>query len=234
MSSPMMITSVLLGGPSTKKPGNLSRFLLDPRDKTEQQQRVARYIVGVSTKSVNPEANTGAGSLKFVLWRLRDIAGSDYNIIASSVIGAALDGRVSLDDALSDVIDLAIITPYREKLLENRRGESDISSALVGGEEVLVAINRTTENLTKDSLSVDGVMLYLVSSEKAGVLKVRIPYALEGFKLSGWTEVYPDYFICHQPHPSIPEVMTALESARIVERSQNVDRKREGKEGNVG
>jgi len=162
---------------------------------------------------------TGAGSLKHLLWMLRDQAGPHYERLAAALLDRVLEdpdlplheglaGRLRDDPVLGPWARLALEGAYRAAMARRLRWET------IGGWRV--AFNDTPLNLLAVAADL-GADLYVAASEAGAALKAireggfppdlldRIAAAAGG----RWAAPYPDLRVCREGAPDI----RALEAA---------------------
>jgi hypothetical protein len=183
---------------------------------------VARYLIRAAEGGGAP--GTRAGSLKHLLWRLRDRAGELYEDLAGVLLRRVLDdpdlplheglaARLLHDDLLGPWVQQALAGARREEL-----------AARLEWEEVgpfRVAFNPRPENLVKIAMEA-GADLYAAASAAGAALKARrekgrpqviLPKALDAIceRAGGkWAAPYPDLRVCREGAPSLETLRAAV------------------------
>ncbi|MEM1551046.1 MAG: hypothetical protein QXH03_00060 [Candidatus Bathyarchaeia archaeon] len=153
-------------------------------------REVVHYLVKASLSTLGKEEK-GWGSLKHVLWSIRDRAGEDYEKAMKEVIREVLEGNFPLQSCFHH---LKSLPPEYSRMIEGGEGREELISLLEFREvgPFRVAINRTSRNLASIAFR-EGADYYIaVSSEGAVVMGKQRPVR-EVRKLSGeWVYPYPN------------------------------------------
>lgn len=194
-------------------------------------REVAEYLQAAARGGA---LHTGAGSLKNILYTLRDHAGEQYPLAARRLfrlllereelpLGEGLAERLRNDPVLGPWASEALAGASREALAARMAWEE------MGG--VRVAVNRTPENLLAAAMDA-GADLYVAVSERGAAIKIRrgpdgrpvvppgiieealrtIPEADRGV----WAHPYEDLWVCRQalrPEILLAALREALEAS---------------------
>jgi len=189
--------------------------------RTRREQEVAEYLIRAATGGGAP--GTGAGSLKSLLWTLRDHAGPLYEPLARALLERALeDPDLPLHEGLAErLLHDSLLGPWAQKALEGARREE--LAALMEWEQIgpfRVAFNPRPENLVKIAMEA-GADLYVAASAAGAALKARRekgqrqaipPKALDAIceRAGGkWTKPYPDLRVCREGAPTLEALKAA-------------------------
>jgi hypothetical protein len=207
---------------------------------TRREREVAEYLIRAATGGDTP--GTGAGSLKHLLWWLRDHAGELYELLARALLERVLENpSLPLHEGLaSRLLHDALLSAWVPKALEGARRE-DLVACLewekIGG--FLVAFNPTEANLTKPAMEA-GAHLYVAASEAGSALKARKekgqpqavpPEALDAIceRAGGkWAAPYPDLRVCREGAPTLEALKAAARevlSAQAERRPKQTERR---------
>ncbi len=159
----------------------------------ERSREVVHYLIAASDAKL--ERYGAGGSLKHILWWLRDNAGDLYVPAARDAVSLALEGTWPLSNALPHLKQGRIVGQYVEVIAES----SNASELLRAIEEEIVgpwrvAVYEGTLNLLKPVMRA-GFDVYVAMSERGGVMKVRRGLTVDGHLFPGWKQVYPDLLI---------------------------------------
>jgi hypothetical protein len=188
---------------------------------TRREREVAEYLIRAATGGDTP--GTGAGSLKHLLWLLRDRAGELYEPLARALLGRALeDPELPLHEGLAERLRAdPLLGPWAQEALAGARREE--LAARLEWEEIgpfRVAFNPRPENLLSVAMR-RGADLYVAASEAGAALKARrekgqpqaVPPEVLGDiceRAGGkWAAPYPDLRVCQEGAPT----MEALKAA---------------------
>lgn len=149
----------------------------------------------------------GYGTLKYVLWWLRDYAGPAYPAAARGVLRRLLDHpEIPLEKALDQVDKVPAAASFAQDLRENVSGETlaDLYLKLEQAGRWLVAVNPTRMNLIRVAFRYTPADLYVAASTRGSVVKVRrgcdFPLAELVLRLGeDWVQPYPDLALCQDP-----------------------------------
>jgi hypothetical protein len=195
--------------------------------RTRREREVAEYLIRAAageraTRGRAP--GTRAGSLKHLLWWLRDYGGAQYEDAARALLERVLDdpnlplheglaARLLHDDRLGPWAQQALAGASREEL-----------AALMEWEEIgpfRVAFNPTEKNLTKAAME-GGADLYVAASAAGAALKARWekgqPQAIPPKALGAiceraggkWAAPYPDLRVCREGAPTLEALRAAV------------------------
>ncbi len=197
---------------------------------SRREREVAEYLIRASAGGGAP--GTGKGSLKNILWLLRDRAGGDYEELASYLIRLVLDNfLLPLDEHLAARIrDDPVIGRWAQKALEQppaiKLAENLICHEFGGW---LVAFNATSMNLLKPAV-LAGSALYVASSTDGRGVRTAVLKAIResGFPLEllgeiareaggKWIQPYPDLMISTENAPDLGALVGAVN--RVLSRS---------------
>lgn len=188
---------------------------------TRREREVAEYLIQAATGGGVPGFR--AGSLKHLLWWLRDHAGELYEPLARALLNRALETPdLPLHEGLaSRLLHDALLGAWVQKALEGTRRE-DLVACLewekIGSFEV--AFNRTEANLLKPAMEA-GAHLYAAASKSGAALKARRgeggeplipPEVLNAIcDLAGgeWAAPYPDLRVCRENPPTLEALKAA-------------------------
>jgi hypothetical protein len=193
--------------------------------RTRREREVAEYLIQAATGGDIP--GTRAGSLKHLLWWLRDHAGELYEPLAQALLNRVLDNPdLPLHEGLaSRLLHDALLSVWVQKALERTRREGLV--ACLEWEKIgnfLVAFNPTEANLTKPAMEA-GAHLYVAASESGAALKARrgenaeplIPpevlNAICDLASGEWAAPYPDLRVCRENPPTLEALKTAVRKA---------------------
>ncbi len=198
------------------------RSALDRLARTRREREVAEYLIRAAEGGGAP--GTGAGSLKHLLWWLRDHGGAQYERAARALLERVLEdpdlplheglaARLLHDDRLGSWVQAALAGARREEL-----------AARLEWEEIgpfRVAFNPRPENLLKIAMEA-GADLYAAASEEGAALKARRdrgqaqaipPEALDAIceRAGGkWAAPYPDLRVCREGAPTLEALRAAV------------------------
>jgi hypothetical protein len=198
------------------------REALNRLARTPREREVARYLIQAAAGGRAP--GTSTGSLKHLLWWLRDHAGELYERLARALLERVLeDPNLPLHEGLaSRLLHDALLGVWVQKALEGARREDLV--ACLEWEEIngfLVAFNPTEANLLKPAMEA-GADLYVAASESGAALKSRkgtdgeplIPSEILNAiceKAGGkWADPYPDLRVCREGAPTMKALKEAV------------------------
>jgi hypothetical protein len=227
-STPLVILAHLLAERRKERPPVLGkreaeevRDALNRLARTPREREVARYLARAAGGRA---PGTSTGSLKHMLWWLRDHAGELYEPLARALLERVLeDPNLPLHEGLaSRLLHDALLGPWVQKALEGARRE-DLVACLewkeIGG--FLVAFNPTEANLLKPAMEA-GAHLYVAASESGAALKARrgedgeplIPpdvlNAICDHAGGKWADPYPDLRVCREGTPTMEALKEAV------------------------
>jgi hypothetical protein len=191
--------------------------------RTRREQEVAEYLIRAAARGRAP--GTRAGSLKHLLWLLRDRAGELYEPLARALLRRVLDDPdLPLHEGLAArLLHDDLLGPWVQQALEGARREE--LAALMEWKTVglfRVAFNPTEKNLTKAAME-GGADLYVAASAAGAALKARWekgqpqvipPEALDAIceRAGGkWAVPYPDLRVCREGAPTLETLKAAVE-----------------------
>jgi hypothetical protein len=190
--------------------------------RTPREREVAQYLARAAEGGGAP--GTGAGSLKHLLWLLRDRAGELYESLAQALLGRVLeDPELPLHEGLAArLLHDDLLGPWVQEALAGARREE--LAALMEWEEIgpfRVAFNPRPMNLLKAAMEA-GADLYAAASEAGAALKARWekgqpqaipPEALDAIceRAGGkWAAPYPDLRVCREGAPTLEALKAAV------------------------
>jgi len=197
------------------------REYLRAKARAPRERAVAEYLIRAARGGA---PGTGAGSLKSLLWTLRDHAGPLYEPLAEHLLRRVLeDPDLPLHEGLAARLlpDPLLGRWAREALAGARREEL---AARLEWEEIgpfRVAFNSTPENLLKAAMEA-GADLYAAASAAGAALKARRgkdgmpvipPEVLDAIcaRAGGkWSAPYPDLRVSREGAPSLERLRVAV------------------------
>ncbi len=136
------------------------------------------------------------GSLKYVLWWLRDHAGELYVPAAQETVRMALADRWPLGQALQHLASGRVVGVFvaamRDTTQSGQALLAKVQTQRIG--QWRVATYTGSENLTKLVMGA-GFDVYVALSSRGGVVKARRGLVLDGTAFPGWKQVYRDLLI---------------------------------------
>lgn len=173
----------------------------------DRTREVADYI-DKAIKAELGELGKG-GSLKFVLWWLRDnLPAMEYETAAAAAIKAALEFSWPLDRALHHLKRCIALSAYAEEM-ENAPSKEELAAGLdlrkVG--ELNVAYNNTPRNLKKAAFAA-GADVYVSVTQKGTLISARRGMSFDGLSPE-WQQPYPNLALRRDILP-LPRVMALL------------------------
>jgi hypothetical protein len=198
------------------------RSALDRLARTPREREVARYLIRAAAGGSAP--GTRAGSLKHLLWLLRDRAGELYEPLARALLERVLEdpglplheglaARLRADPLLGSWVQEALAGARREELAARLEWEQ------IG--PFRVAFNPRPENLLKIAMAA-GADLYAAASEEGAALKARWergqPQAIPPEVLDDiceraggkWVAPHPDLRVCREGAPTLEALKAAV------------------------
>jgi hypothetical protein len=197
------------------------RAYLRSRARTHRERAVAEYLIRAARGGAR---GTGAGSLKNLLWTLRDHAGERYEPLAERLLRRVLeDPDLPLHEGLAQrmLTDPLLGQWAREALAGARREEL---AARLEWEDIgpfRVAFNSTAENLLKTAME-KKADLYAAASTTGAALKARRgedgapvipPEILDAICVRAggkWVAPYADLRVCREEAPSMEALRQAV------------------------
>jgi len=190
--------------------------------RTRREREVAEYLIRAAAGGGAP--GTGAGSLKHLLWLLRDHGGELYEPLAWALLERALeDPELPLHEGLAERLRAdPLLGSWAQKALAGARREA--LAALMEWERVgpfRVAFNPHPENLLKAAMEA-GADLYAAASAAGAALKARRekgqPQAIPPEVLDAiceraggkWAAPYPDLRVCREGAPDLETLRAAV------------------------
>jgi hypothetical protein len=191
--------------------------------RTRREQEVAQYLIRAAEGGGAP--GTRAGSLKHLLWWLRDRAGELYEDLARALLRRVLDDPdLPLHEGLAArLLHDSLLGSWAQEALAGARREE--LAARLECERIgpfRVAFNPCPENLLKAAME-GGADLYVAASEEGAALKARRekgqpqavpPEALDAIceRAGGkWAAPYPDLRVCREGAPTLEALRAAVE-----------------------
>jgi hypothetical protein len=189
--------------------------------RTRREREVAQYLIRAAAGGGAP--GTGAGSLKHLLWLLRDHGGELYEPVARALLERVLDDpELPLHEGLAARLRAdPLLGPWAQEALAGARREE--LAALMEWEEIgpfRVAFNPCPENLLKAAMEA-GADLYVAASAAGAALKARRgkggdpvipPEVLDAIcaRAGGkWAAPYPDLRVCREGAPTMKALRAA-------------------------
>ncbi len=189
--------------------------------RTHRERAVVDYMVRAARGGAR---GTGAGSLKNLLWALRDHAGELYEPLAERLLRRVLeDPDLPLHEGLAArLLSDPLLGPWAQQVLAGVRWEE--LAAQLEWEEIgpfWVAFNSTPKNLLKTAMK-GGADLYAAASTAGATLKARRgedgmpvipPEVLDAIcaRAGGkWMVPYVDLRVCREKAPSKEALLTAI------------------------
>lgn len=209
--TPLQVCALVLaerhGGeaPSTGEAQQLRRWLKE-HTQSPRERELAAYLIAACGRG-RLGRRGGGGSLKHVLWWLRDYGGESYPAAAKDVLHYLLDHPgVPLHNVVDHVPRIPAAAPFAGMLRDGADGavlaEAHLEVRLAG--RWRVAINRTTLNLTGVALRHTAADVYVAVSARGAVIKPRrsLAFALAPVVArlgDGWVQPYSDLALCQGP-----------------------------------
>jgi hypothetical protein len=196
--------------------------------RTRREQEVAEYLIRAAAGGRAP--GTGAGSLKHLLWLLRDRAGELYEPLARALLERVLENpKLPLHEGLAERLRAdPLLGPWAQEDLAGARREE--LAARLEWERIgpfRVAFNPHPENLLKVAMEA-GADLYAAASEAGAALKARRekgqaqaipPEALDAICARAgekWAAPYPDLRVCREKAPTMEALRAAVREVLAV------------------
>jgi hypothetical protein len=190
--------------------------------RTRREREVAEYLIRAAAGG--GARGTGAGSLKHLLWLLRDRAGELYEPLARALLERVLeDPELPLHEGLAERLRAdPLLGSWAQKALAGARRKE--LAARLEWEEIgpfRVAFNPHPENLLKIAMEA-GADLYVAASEAGAALKARRekgqaqaipPEDLDAIcaRAGGkWAAPYPDLRVCREGAPTMEALKAAV------------------------
>ena len=219
MNSPtplQVLLSLLTGSPCEELPASASeiRDLLRRQRLTPRQREVVEYLVAASDGRLGRRG--AGGSLKHVLWWLRDNAGELYVPAARDTLRLAMEGDWPLTNVLPHLRGGSVVGQFVDAIGQATHARAllaDVREVSVGPWRV--AVYEGTRNLLKPVMQA-GFDVYVALSERGGVVKTRRGLAVAGEGFPGWKQVYPDLLILNNEHEwrgGVEEILRRLPQA---------------------
>ena len=169
------------------------RRLLRRSVSTPRQHEVAAYLIAASDGLLGRQGSSG--SLKHVVWWLRDNAGELYVPAARETLRAALDGTWPLSSALPHLQGGRVVGQFLDAIGGAAHAQALLSQVReVRAGSWRVAVYEGTRNLLKPAMRA-GFDVYAALSDRGGVVKVRRGLSVDASPFPGWKQVYPDLLI---------------------------------------
>jgi hypothetical protein len=189
--------------------------------RTPREREVARYLIRAAEGGGAP--GTRAGSLKHLLWLLRDRAGELYEPLARALLGQVLDDPdLPLHEGLAArLLHDDLLGPWAQEALAGARREE--LAARLERERIglfQVAFNPIEKNLVSVAMET-GADLYVAASAAGAALKARRgreghpvipPKVLDAIceRAGGkWAAPYPDLRVCREGAPTLEALKAA-------------------------
>ncbi len=216
--TPLQIFVYLLSGQEPPEDAQELRALARMHARTRRAREIAEYLIAAADQRLPREQKAG-GSLKHVLWGLRDIAGELYEPAAKEVLNYVLTHpEVPLTNVLPHIRNLNVASVFYSGLVKTKDWRSlarYLEEHRIGPWRV--AVNRTTRNLTDVAMRL-GYDVMVAQSEKGAVVKARRGLRVDATRLPGmgWKQVYDDLVVWRADagEPlAIEEILRALPEA---------------------
>lgn len=170
---------------------------------TEREREVVSYLLTVSRE----QSHAQGGSLKHVLWWLRDYAGELYEVAASETLQLVLQhGNTSLDNVLPVLKQygrtVGLFTSYLREGTDRATLAAHLRWLAVGAYKI--AVNETMLNLTSIAFQ-QGADLHVAVSERGAVLVSQrgLQFVEDVVLGNGWTRIYPNLFLYEGDTPRL-------------------------------
>ena len=190
--------------------------------RTRREREVARYLARAAAGGRAPR--TRAGSLKHLLWWLRNHGGAQYELLAQTLLTRVLeDPKLPLHEGLAERLrEDPLLGSWAQAALAGARRKE--LAARLEWEEIgpfRVAFNPHPENLLKIAMEA-GADLYVAASEAGAALKARRekgqaqaipPEDLDAIcaRAGGkWAAPYPDLRVCREGAPTMEALKAAV------------------------
>ena len=229
--TPLQILAFILSGQEPPDDARQVREVIRQYAKTRRQREVANYLQAAAENRLPNEQKLG-GSLKHVLWRLRDVAGELYEPAAKEVLTYVLQNAgIKLKYVLPHVENLPTVAMFSKDLQEPvdwRKLSTSLQEVSVGG--LRVAVNLTTRNLTNVAMR-EGYDVMVAQSQMGTVVKAAAGFRIKVENLpqsGGWKQPYQDLVIwqADTPAPSWEEIVQSLPQAIEGQRKKRRRRRR--------
>lgn len=190
----------LLGGPDTPVLPELHAWLERTPARTDRERAMRDYLLAASRSGGLSHAQTRRGSLKHLLWWLRDHAGSLYEPAALAVLEAACASETPLEDLAESLRAHPLIGGLVQQALRSERADDLVRHLLFeDSPRGRVAWNRTTLNLSKLAFA-RGARYYAALSIEGGCLMAARGTVMLEFPLTdGWSQPYPNLVLLRRP-----------------------------------
>jgi hypothetical protein len=190
--------------PSTADARALRRWL-KAHAGTPRERELVSYLIAACGRSLGNRG--GGGSLKHVLWWLRDYARRAYPTAAKEILSYLLNHP---EVPLHDVIDHVRFVPAAASFVDAIRNGADSETLARTHLNVRqagrwsVVINRTTINLLSAAMRYTAAQVYVAVSARGAVIKVRrrVSFPLTSVVAElgdGWAHPYPDLAVRRGP-----------------------------------
>ena len=172
--------------------------------RTSREQEIAWYLTRAATGVLHPREKR-AGSLKHILWWLRDHGGELYVPAARAILAYLMEHHEVSLTAVGDALPAIPLAAHLQEIILQGVDKRELASRLqlLQAGRWIVAYNRTSLNLTGIALSLTPAHLYFATSSRGRVIKVRreVTFPLgellqELKKISPeWVQPYPDMIL---------------------------------------
>ncbi len=184
--------------------------------KTPRSREVTEYLI-TAVEGHLPRSTKAGGSLKYVLWWLRDHAGELYEPAAQAVLKAALESNWPLSNALVHLAHLPILGVFLQDLqrpVDWRALARDLLQERRIG-DLRVAVNTSLFNMTGPAMRL-GYDVMVARSEKGAAIKARRGKRLDTAALPGshWVQPYPDLVVWSgevEAMPPLDDILAVLD-----------------------
>lgn len=200
----LRMLSRALDGPDTDDVEALTAWAALASSDARRAEVAAYVLAAAQGGQLGPDG--GHGSLKHLLWWLRDHAGSLYEPAALVVLSEAVASTWPLGAAAHHLADHHLVGGLTRQALEADRS-ADLARHLTW--ETLttwrVAWNRTTLNLSKVAFRA-GADFYAAVSTDGGCLMARRGLTIEAFPCAdGWVQPYPNLVVLRRAGTLVDE-----------------------------
>lgn len=178
-----------------------STYVVPPGPVAGRRAQVIRYVARAAAGELGHDG--GYGSLKHLLWWLRDHAGGLYESAGRAVLEAALASNWSLVNAAEHLRAHPLVGGFATQALQSERA-IDLARHLTWEDmpRGRVAWNRTTLNLSKIAFR-GGARWYVAVSTAGGCLMGARGQVIAGFAAAAaaddWTQPYPNLVMLRRP-----------------------------------
>ncbi|HIE38708.1 MAG TPA: hypothetical protein EYH30_10725 [Anaerolineales bacterium] len=186
--------------PSTEDAAEIRRWI-KRHVRGQREREIANYMIRAADGRLGEKG--GRGSLKYILWWLRDHAGQEYPAAARGVIEYLIKHpRIPLDNIMTCLECIPAVAPFVDDLRQGVNG-ADLAKRLLKVHRAgrwSVAVNCTSLNLTSVAMKHTPADLYAAASERGAVVKARrgSPFPMQELQARlapDWIRPYPDLIL---------------------------------------